>query len=71
MSSGNILIRPEVRCVNHETGESMVLWYGVLSDWELAKALPVKGKAIAKARQPHCTVRTYSKRSFRLCAHIV
>ncbi|PIL30039.1 hypothetical protein GSI_07951 [Ganoderma sinense ZZ0214-1] len=55
VSSGNILIRPEIRRVNSETGEYMVLWYGVLSDWELAKALPIEGKAITKARQPHRT----------------
>ncbi|KAM5535295.1 hypothetical protein V8D89_010980 [Ganoderma adspersum] len=55
VSSGNILIRPEVYCVNRETGENMVLWYGVLSDWDLAKALPVEGKAIVKAHQPHHT----------------
>ncbi|KAI1784468.1 hypothetical protein LXA43DRAFT_1042241, partial [Ganoderma leucocontextum] len=53
VSTGNILIRPEVACINPETGESIVLWYGVLSDWEIAKALPKDDSN--KARQPHRT----------------
>ncbi|PIL32428.1 hypothetical protein GSI_05130 [Ganoderma sinense ZZ0214-1] len=57
VSSGNILIRPELVCTDPETGnsENVVLWWGVLSDWELAKALPIEGKAVIKARQPHRT----------------
>ncbi|PIL32417.1 hypothetical protein GSI_05119 [Ganoderma sinense ZZ0214-1] len=52
ISAGNILIRPTVVC--RESGAGMVLWFGVLSDWELAKALP-DDKEVTKARQPHRT----------------
>ncbi|PIL27941.1 hypothetical protein GSI_09976 [Ganoderma sinense ZZ0214-1] len=58
VSAGNILIRPEVVCVNAEAGgsESVVFWLGVLSDWELAKALPKDDASISLGvRQPHRT----------------
>ncbi|KAM5531950.1 hypothetical protein V8D89_014384 [Ganoderma adspersum] len=57
VSSRNILILLEVIFPDSETGDSggVVLWWGVLSDWELAKALPKGTAAITKARQPHRT----------------
>ncbi|KAM5535296.1 hypothetical protein V8D89_010981 [Ganoderma adspersum] len=57
VSTGNILICPVVAC--RKTGEGMVIWIGILGDWELAKALP-GDLEVAKARQPHRTGTWYS-----------
>ncbi|KAI1784581.1 hypothetical protein LXA43DRAFT_901342 [Ganoderma leucocontextum] len=53
VSAGNILILPVIGPAA-KAGGFLVLWSGVLSDWELAKKLPGKDER-PKARQPHRT----------------
>ena len=55
VSAGNILILPMIGPTT-KSGGFLVLWSGVLSDWELAKKIPEKDEKL-KARQPHRTVR--------------
>ncbi|KAI0354094.1 hypothetical protein OH77DRAFT_1426513 [Trametes cingulata] len=52
ISAGNVLILPTL--VKEENGEEIVEWRGVLTDWELAKAVPQKGEEDV-ARQPERT----------------
>ncbi|KAI0354479.1 hypothetical protein OH77DRAFT_1548724 [Trametes cingulata] len=51
ISAGNVLILP--RLVKDESGVEIVEWYGILTDWELAKRVP-EGEADV-ARQPERT----------------
>ena len=53
VSSGNILTRPVL--APGKTGKGMVIWIGVLSDWELSRALP-GDLEVAKGRRPHRVV---------------
>lgn len=54
ISAGNVLILP--RLVKDHQGKETVQWFGLLTDWELAKAY-LKNRSDEKARQPERTVR--------------
>ena len=49
---GNMLIHPVIEF--DESGTAIVEWYGLLSDWELAKPMKYLG-----VRQPERTVSTF------------
>ena len=52
ISTGNILILPRIV---ENNGKKIVLWHGLLTDWELAKYVP-KDNSLEHARQPERTV---------------
>ncbi|KAI0660024.1 hypothetical protein C8Q70DRAFT_932949 [Cubamyces menziesii] len=51
ISTGNILILPRIV---EKNGKKIVLWHGLLTDWELAKYVP-KDNSLEHARQPERT----------------
>ena len=62
ISAGNILILP---VLNADEDGVFVMIRGLLSDWELAKHIPLDG-VVAMQTQPERTVRTFS--SHILCS---
>ncbi|KAI9070131.1 hypothetical protein FKP32DRAFT_1551542, partial [Trametes sanguinea] len=41
ISAGNMIIRPTLSNAVDENGQKRVMWFGILTDWELAKVIPV------------------------------
>ncbi|KAJ3004790.1 hypothetical protein NUW54_g4647 [Trametes sanguinea] len=60
ISAGNVIIRPSLSADVDENGNKEVIWEGVLTDWELAKEIPVRDPSDPEApkevpRQPERT----------------
>lgn len=54
VSGGNIVILPKI--VSQSDKSRVVMWSGMLIDWELARAVPVPGAPRIMARQREWTV---------------